>query len=769
MVKFKFSRLLFALLAFLVAVVGVAVASPKSASAAVTEKVTASVTNGYPGFALKVLVLNNAVEAGGAGVAGQTTAGVAKATLTPTSSHSLPVFGLASGSTSQKYTAASGNTFWDNSAAGSWSYGTGRYTGTVTAGTPVTVGSTAPNGQYQSWAAYEVKPSGSTTPALDASTPASVYNGGGSSASSASFSPPAGSVLVAVVDANGLGSGSNLGFSVTDTAGLTWTKRQASAANNEGSAVYTATVPGSVSQVPAVPTGLTASGTTSSTTTLNWTAPTGTVTGYNVYRNGVKVQTVTGTSATDTGLTASTSYTYTVSAYNSVGEGPQSSAVQVTTLASGGTGGLPAGVTLRNIDGGPNYYCSNGFTYACNAGWDSASFFPVVDDYAFYPGNSTATFKDLGLTTSVRVTGGTDMSVLRNAGVSAIPGDDGATNFGSETTGAHVEEPGSWTDITNGANADNNLYGTAGRFFQPSFTWNQLYYGSVSGSVCGASGSMNMQQVMSCTSGMPGGRHLDIPTDDEYWFAASNTSFGQTYPGGHIYNNGVQASAAQMAQGSNYGDMVDTMRGWLNAPYAPSAPYIETEDGLLTDAGVREITPPELNWAAWSTIVHGARMLMYFGTTSNYGSGSTFGFSKNVLPGQSVSVYDQAKATNGLVHNLAPVINSPFALGYVTANPGAYSFPTPHLKWDTGIDVMAKDYSGGTFTNPAGTFTNGFYIFASPRGAESRTNFNATFTTADNYTGPVTVINENRTVQATNGQFTDTFANGSTVHIYKIG
>ena len=38
---------------------------------------------------------------------------------------------------------------------------------------------------------------------------------------------------------------------------------------------------------------------------------------------------------------------------------------------------LPAGVTLQQINGGPNYYANNGYTYAANAGWDSPSFIPI--------------------------------------------------------------------------------------------------------------------------------------------------------------------------------------------------------------------------------------------------------------------------------------------------------------------------------------------------------------------------------------------------------
>jgi chitinase len=95
---------------------------------------------------------------------------------------------------------------------------------------------------------------------------------------------------------------------------------------------------------PSAPTGLTVTGTTSSSVSLSWTAPSGTVTGYDVYKNGSEVGTVTGTTDTVTGLSASTSYTFTVAAYNSVGTSAQSSQVSATTSSSGGGGGsgLPA-------------------------------------------------------------------------------------------------------------------------------------------------------------------------------------------------------------------------------------------------------------------------------------------------------------------------------------------------------------------------------------------------------------------------------------------
>ena len=90
--------------------------------------------------------------------------------------------------------------------------------------------------------------------------------------------------------------------------------------------------------VPGTPGGLSVSGTTSSSVSLAWNSVSG-ATGYNVYRDGTKVTAVTGTSATVTGLAASTSYSFQVTATNSAGESAKSAAVTGTTTASSGGGG----------------------------------------------------------------------------------------------------------------------------------------------------------------------------------------------------------------------------------------------------------------------------------------------------------------------------------------------------------------------------------------------------------------------------------------------
>ena len=95
----------------------------------------------------------------------------------------------------------------------------------------------------------------------------------------------------------------------------------------------------------------------------------------------------------------------------------------------------------------------------------------------------------------------------------------------------------------------------------------------------------------------------------------------------------------------------------------------------------------------------------------------------------------------------------------MTVSPGGWTYGQNSNSL-SGFDVMAKYYNNSTF-----------YIFAQPRYSETLTNQTATFTIKNTGATSVTVVNEGRTLPITNGgtTFTDTFAKGSTVHIYQIG
>jgi cellulose binding protein with CBM2 domain/fibronectin type III domain protein len=81
---------------------------------------------------------------------------------------------------------------------------------------------------------------------------------------------------------------------------------------------------------PSTPGTPSVTGTTNTSIALSW-GSSGSVTGYRVYEGSTVRATVTGTSTTISGLGACTSHTYTVSAYNAVGESPRSGSVSATT------------------------------------------------------------------------------------------------------------------------------------------------------------------------------------------------------------------------------------------------------------------------------------------------------------------------------------------------------------------------------------------------------------------------------------------------------
>jgi uncharacterized repeat protein (TIGR03806 family) len=125
-----------------------------------------------------------------------------------------------------------------------------------------------------------------------------------------------------------------------DTAGNESMPSGAASARTSGSGGGADTTP------PAVPGTPTATAISSTRIDLSWAASTDAVgvSGYRIFRNGAAtpLATVTATSYSDTGLAASTTYTYTVRAFDAAGnESGASGAGSARTLAaSGGQGGL---------------------------------------------------------------------------------------------------------------------------------------------------------------------------------------------------------------------------------------------------------------------------------------------------------------------------------------------------------------------------------------------------------------------------------------------
>ncbi|WP_340556403.1 chitinase [Streptomyces sp. GSL17-111] len=93
--------------------------------------------------------------------------------------------------------------------------------------------------------------------------------------------------------------------------------------------------------VPEAPDAPTVGTVTSSSIALSWAPVTG-ATGYNVYRDGSRVQSVSGTAATVSGLAEDTAYDFQVTATNAAGESGKSATVTGRTSKGGTPPGNPA-------------------------------------------------------------------------------------------------------------------------------------------------------------------------------------------------------------------------------------------------------------------------------------------------------------------------------------------------------------------------------------------------------------------------------------------
>ncbi len=139
-----------------------------------------------------------------------------------------------------------------------------------------------------------------------------------------------------------LGSTTSTSSNITGlTAGTAYTfsVRAKDAAGNVSSAsnVVNVTTKSPDTTAPSAPSSLAASSITQTTATLNWSASTDNVavTGYEVFKGSTSVGSVSGTSTNVTGLTANTSYTYTVKAKDAAGNvSSASNAVTFTTLSN---------------------------------------------------------------------------------------------------------------------------------------------------------------------------------------------------------------------------------------------------------------------------------------------------------------------------------------------------------------------------------------------------------------------------------------------------
>lgn len=109
---------------------------------------------------------------------------------------------------------------------------------------------------------------------------------------------------------------------------------------------------------PTTPTELSVVETTASTVTLDWDDVAG-ATNYVVYRNGSELGSGPNSDWLDMGLSAETTYSYTVAARNAAGSSSPAGPVDATTLAGGGGGTPSVPFVMDGVADSPGYLLSN--------------------------------------------------------------------------------------------------------------------------------------------------------------------------------------------------------------------------------------------------------------------------------------------------------------------------------------------------------------------------------------------------------------------------
>lgn len=189
-------------------------------------QVTAAEISGatFNGVALTVRVLVNAAATQNGATANNAAANPPQQAITPNASGSIVYGALNNQLVSTAFTPLASSTFFQNvsDVTNVAVHATLRSAALTVGGTPVTLGASAPASSSRI-ALAEILGIPNTTLTEDPSSPPSVIAISALSVTTASFNPPAGSLLVAMVDADHSAS-TALGVQVSDTFGLTWTE-----------------------------------------------------------------------------------------------------------------------------------------------------------------------------------------------------------------------------------------------------------------------------------------------------------------------------------------------------------------------------------------------------------------------------------------------------------------------------------------------------------------------------------------------------------------
>lgn len=224
----------------------------------------------------------------------------------------------------------------------------------------------------------------------------------------------------------------------------------------------------------------------------------------------------------------------------------------------------------------------------------------------------------------------------------------------------------------------------------------------------------------------------EVVSADNYWFTdpniCSKTEGGTTLP------EPVTLSTGECRLAANYGWSVRKIRSLVKpAGSKPVWGFVEVAHPF-TDEKAPTIKLPEIRAAVWSSIIAGARGIVYF----NHSFAGPCA-SQHVLRDCGPELREGVAEINKGVRELAPVINAPSAEGL--------------LQLSGNADVLVKVHAGD------------IYVFAGSSQAKPQA---VTFNLQCLASKQAEVLGEGRMLSAGTGAFTDEFSNGNAIHIYRF-
>lgn len=367
---------------------------------------------------------------------------------------------------------------------------------------------------------------------------------------------------------------------------------------------------------------------------------------------------------------------------------------------------------LRGVDGGLGWYGQWG------GGLPTAdTFFPIgVWFESVLSQGDVDKDKQAGLNTYVELTNNTNFTLARNNGMFIISDQHSNANLHGHLLDDEADM----------------VYGPAGadRLRQQALSLpndNKMAYTNVGKGVLFWQSDTDAARFMNLTDRY--GRPV-LMSYDTYWMTDLDAC--QASQGGHLLGLNRDLTGPECQLAANYGRSIDRLRA-LDAGHDPVWGFVEV--GRPGTTAPRAITPAETRAATWSTLIHGARGVIYFNHSFSGPCQTQHALRESCYAAQRAMV----TTTNQQITRMAPVLNAPFADNVFTVS---------------GLtDASVKWYDGH------------FYVLA---GANTASGSLTTFRAPCVGDATVTVLDENRTIPMTGGAFVDGFADGNAVHLYRI-